>query len=77
MPFHRAYAHQARELAIELKITETGAKKLMKEEFKNIEGKELYDVCKELEEKYYRPQIEAEKQQREEARAQTRSYTRA
>ncbi len=77
MPFHRAYAHQARELAIELKITETGAKKLMKEEFKNIEGKELYDVGKELEEKYYRPQIEAEKQQREEARDQSRVYTRA
>jgi hypothetical protein len=77
MPFHRAYAHQAKELAIELNITETGAKKLMKEEFKNIEGKELYETGKELEEKYYRPQIEAEKQQREEARDQTRSYTRA
>ncbi len=77
IPFHRAYAHHARELAIELNITETGAKKLMKEEFKNIEGKELYDTGKELEEKYYRPQIEAEKQQRIEARDQTRSYTRA
>jgi len=76
MPFHRAYAHQAKELAIELNITETGAKKLMKEEFKNIEGKELYDTGKEMEEKYYRPQIEAEKQQREEARSQEKSYQR-
>jgi len=77
MPFHRAYAHQAKELAIELNITETGAKKLMKEEFKAIEGKELYDTGKEIEEKYYRPQIEAEKQQRIEARGQEKSYQRA
>jgi len=77
MPFHRAYAHQAQELADNLDITDAGAKSLMKEEFKASEGKELYDWGKEQEDKYYRPQIEAEKQQREAGRTQTRSRQRA
>ena len=77
MPFHRAYAHQAQILADNLDITDAGAKNLMKDEFKNSEGKELYDWGKELEEKYYRPQIEAEKQQREASKTQTRSRQRA
>jgi len=77
MPFHRAYAQQAQELADTLDITDAGAKSLMKEEFKGSEGKELYDWGKEQEEKYYRPQIEAEKQQRESTRTQSRSRKRA
>ncbi len=77
MPFHRAYAHQAQELADNLDITDVGAKSLMKDEFKTSEGKQLYDWGKEVEEKYYRPQIEAEKQQREASSSQTRSRQRA
>lgn len=65
MTFHRAYDVQAAKLADELGITNTGAKKLMTETFRQEAGSELYDWGKGLEEKYYRPQIEAEKQQRE------------
>lgn len=75
--FHRAYAHVASDLANELDITDAGAKSLMKEAFKSVEEKDLYDWGKEQEEKYYRPQIEAEKQQREASRTQSQSRQRA
>ncbi|MGJ8572279.1 MAG: hypothetical protein ACSHXI_16435 [Hoeflea sp.] len=65
MTFHRAYDFQASHLAGELGITNAGAKKLMTETFRQEAGGELYDWGKGLEEKYYRPQIEAEKQERE------------
>jgi len=77
LPFHRAYAHQAQELADNLDITDAGAKSLMKDEFKASEGKEFYNWGKEVEDKHYRPQIEAEKQQRESTRTQSRSRRRA
>lgn len=75
--FHRAYAHVANDLAGELGITDAGAKTLMKEALKSVEDKDLYDWGKEQEEKYYRPQIEAEKQQREASRTQSRPRQRA
>ena len=80
--FHRAYAHVANEYASELGITDVAAKSLMKEALKSVEDKDLYDWGKEQEEKYYRPQIEAEKQQREarassDGRTQSRSRQRA
>jgi len=77
MPFHRAFAHQARNLADNLGITDAGAKTLMKEEFKAAQGREFYDWGKEQEKLYYTPQIEAEKQQRKSERDQTRSYQRS
>ncbi|MFG1342232.1 hypothetical protein [Xanthobacter autotrophicus] len=58
--FNRAFAHQAQQLAGELGITDVGARRLMKEEFKAAEARELQDWGKELEEKFYRPQIEAD-----------------
>ncbi len=73
MTFHRAYAHQAGELAIELNVTDTGAKKLMAETFKDTEGRELREWGKELDEKYFRPQIDAEQKQRREAKSYSRS----
>ena len=75
--FHRAYAHVAGNLASELGVTEVAAKSLMKEALKSVEDKDLYDWGKEQEEKYYRPQIEAEKLQREVTRSQTRPRQRA
>jgi hypothetical protein len=63
--FNRAFAHQGAALADELGITDAGAKRLMKEEFKAAENAELYDWGKELEVEFYRPQIEAEKEARE------------
>jgi len=53
------------------------AKTLMKESFNSVEGRDLYEWGKEQEEKYYRPQIEAEKQQRKTERTQTRQHQRA
>ena len=75
--FHRAYAHVASDLANGLGITDVAAKTLMKEALKSVEDKDLYEWGKAQEEKYYRPQIEAEKQQRETSRTQTRSHQRA
>ncbi|MCF6301876.1 MAG: hypothetical protein L3J13_01520 [Devosiaceae bacterium] len=74
--FHRAHAHVASDFANELGITDASAKSLMKEALKSVEDKDLYDWGKEQEEKYYRPQIEAEKQQRETSKTQTRSHQR-
>jgi hypothetical protein len=69
--FNRAFAHLGQELAGQLGITDAGAKRLMREEFKAAEGSELYDWGKELEEKFYRPQIDAERQQSEERQQKT------
>ncbi len=63
--FYRAYTHQSSELAQELGITENGAKVLMKDQFEQIEKNDIYKWGKELEEKYYRPQIKAEQEARE------------
>ncbi len=75
--FNRAYSHVASNLASELGITEVSAKSLMKESFESVESRDFYDWGKEQEEKYYRPQIEAEKQQREASRTQSRPRQRA
>lgn len=64
---NRAFAEQAEPLGRELDITDAGAKRLMKDAFKDTEGTDLYDWGKELEEWHFRPQIEAEKQAREKA----------
>jgi hypothetical protein len=66
LSFHRAYTHQAQQLAGEMQVTDACAKRLMHEEFKAAEGSELYDWGKELEERFYRPQIDAEKAERTE-----------
>lgn len=78
MSFNRAFAQQAQTLATELQITDIGAKRLMSDEFKSAEGSELYDWGKELEEQFFRPQIKAEKQQREaqQSRGNTTSQSR-
>ena len=75
--FHRAYTHVASDYAKELGITDAGAKILMKEALKSVEDKDLYEWGKEIEKKYYTPQIEAEKQQRKPTRSQTRPRKRS
>ena len=69
MPFYRAYAGEAQVLGCEFGITDAAAKGLMCDAFKEIEDRELYEWGKEIEEEYYRPQIEAEKKERERERA--------
>ena len=71
--FHRAYAYQGQNLADKHNITETHAKSLMREAFKASDGKELYDWGKEQEKQFYTPQIEAEKQQRQNTQSQSHS----
>lgn len=64
MTSHRATSHQAKSLAVELSITDLGAKRLMSEQFEIVTGKKLYDWGKEQQDLYCKPQIEAEKQER-------------
>ena len=64
MTFYRAYSHQAAQLAQDFGITEMGARRVMRNEFKAVENQELLDWGKELDNTFYKPQIEAEKAQR-------------
>ncbi|WP_371157011.1 hypothetical protein [Jannaschia sp. 2305UL9-9] len=57
-PFYRAYDREGSALARSLSITENAAKTLMSESYRAVEGRELYDTGKELEEKYHRPRID-------------------
>lgn len=59
--FNRAFAHEAEAMATNLGITDAGAKRLMKEEFKAAGNGDLYEWGKQVEEQFYKPQIEAEK----------------
>ena len=71
--FNRAYAYEASQLATELNITDIGAKKFIAETFEETENTKLHEWGKELDEKYYRPQIESEKQQRKQGNTYSRS----
>jgi hypothetical protein len=66
--FFRAITTEAQSLGAEFGITDAAARRLMAEEFKAVEGTDLDKWGKELEERFYRPQIEAEKAEREQAR---------
>lgn len=72
MPFHRAFAHQASIFATEVSITDYAAKTLMSEQFEAQEQREFYEFGKQVEDKFYRPQIQAEKRQREAKRGYAR-----
>ncbi len=77
--FYRALNHEAVQLAKQLSITHVGARKFIDESFEEIEGRSLSEWGRELDEKYYRPQIESEKKQRatekRQARKQQPSYS--
>ncbi len=72
--FHRAFSHQAKTCAMELNITDLGAKRIMSEQFEAVKGEKLYDWGKDHETRFYKPQIEAEKQQRKAQRAQKKTH---
>jgi len=63
MPFYRAYDYVGGALAEKLNITETGAKELMTTAYREIEGRELYDFGKALEEKFIVPERDTERNQ--------------
>lgn len=75
MPFYKAYDHQASEMAKTFGITQSGAKVMMKEYYKAVENRELYDTGKALEEKYHLPRREADREARE-AQKQEKNRTR-
>ncbi len=64
IPFYRAYAEQAALMATALGITDVFAKKLIAKQFEAAEAREFYEEGKQFEDKFYRPQIEAEKRKR-------------
>lgn len=74
--FHRAFSAKAQELGEALAITDAKAKTLMRESFKETEGRELIEWGKELDEQIFKPQIDSEKKQRAEASDDTASNAR-
>lgn len=76
MPFYRAYDQSSAKLAESFGITHAGAKTLMKDAYREIEGRELYETGKALEEQHHRPRIEAEQARREKTRDKSRAYRR-
>lgn len=74
-PFYQAYDRAAVSLATELKITQTGAKALMKESYQAAHNRNLYEAGKEIEEAYHKPVREAEIAERKAEKLQTRSRT--
>ena len=76
MPFYRAYDQASAKLAEEFGITQSAAKTMMKEAFREVEGKDLYQAAKALEDQHHRPKVEAEQAKREEARDRPRGRNR-
>ena len=78
--FNRAVSEQAQMLADEFGVTDKHARRLMMEAFKDGQGEgglEWRDWGKQLEEAYFRPQVEAEKQARAQARDEGDNQQRA
>jgi len=79
LTFHRALNFEAVNLAQDLDITHVGAKKLIEQSFEETEGRPLKEWGQELDDKYYRPQIEAmkrgNKRERTQSRARQPSYS--
>lgn len=77
IPFHRAYAEQAGLMATELKVTDVAAKKLMSEAFEAETGHPFYEEGKQVEDRFFAPQIQAEKRQRDKRRDRYNGYARS
>ncbi|MBO6814532.1 MAG: hypothetical protein JJ891_06710 [Rhizobiaceae bacterium] len=77
--FKRASSHQAQAMGAELGITDVAAYSIMTEQFEAVEGQSFRDWGKELDEQFYRPQIVAEKAEREanQSKTQTKGNGRA
>jgi len=70
-PFYKAYDREGSALARTLNITESGAKQLMVEYYRAIEGRELYETGKELEEQHHKPKTDEARREREKTRSQS------
>jgi len=60
VPFHRAYAHQATQMATQLAITDAAAKRIISERYKALEGRDFYEEGKQCEAKFFRPTYRAD-----------------
>jgi len=76
-PFYMAYDRAAVTLSGELGISQSAAKGLMQDTFKERHQKDLYEHGKELEEAYHRPVREAEIAARKAEKLQERAQTRS
>lgn len=77
MPFYQAFDIAGVTMAREFGITENAAKMLMKDNFEEAEGRELYAWGKDLEDRFHRPVAEAERAaRRTEKQVSNRSYAR-
>jgi hypothetical protein len=70
-PFFKAYDRESNKLALALNITESGAKKIMVESYRAIEGRELYEIGKALEEQHHKPKVDEAKVERKNARSRS------
>lgn len=75
--FHRALNFESVQLAGELDVTHVAAKKLIQQSFEETENRPLREWGDELDEKHYRPQIEAEKKERAAEKKKSRSGSRS
>ena len=71
--FNRALAQKSGELGSELGVTDIRAKTLIRDEFEQNQKSKFYDWGRSLDEKYYRTQIQAEKQLRQQ-KAQSENF---
>lgn len=74
-PFYQAYDRAAVALSRELKITQLGAKALMKDAYQAQHGRDLYEVGKELEAAHHRPVREAQIAERKAEQLQARGQS--
>ena len=74
-PFYKAYDREGSALAKTLGITESAAKSQMTESYRSVEGRELYAMGKELEEKYHLPRMDELRTSKKNTRS--RNLTRA
>ncbi len=61
MPFRLAHEYQVAALSQDFRITEYWAEAIIDEQFKKVNGRNLYDWGRLLDRKYYHPQIQAQK----------------
>lgn len=70
-PFFKAYDRESNKLAQALNITESGAKKIMVESYRAIEGRELYEAGKALVEQHHKPKFDEARVERKTARSRS------
>lgn len=76
MPFYKAFDQAAVEMAREFGITESAAKKLMKQDLRDADDCDLYSWGKELESEHHRPVAEAARSKQRGAARDTPGRTR-